>query len=72
MEIEDTIERKKYRGFELVHLRLGKTGPTRWHITRKEGGMTRNYGFVSSEDQAHRQIDELIDDDPKRMKPPTT
>jgi hypothetical protein len=66
MDIEDTIERKSYRGFDLVHLRQGKAVETRWHITRRDAGMNCTYGFVDSEKQAHGQIDRLIDEAAKR------
>jgi hypothetical protein len=60
MEIEDTIERQSYRDFDLVHLRHGKVEKTRWHISRKEAGMSRSFGYTPSADEARRKIDTLL------------
>lgn len=60
MDIEDTIKRESYRDFDLVHLRQPNVAKTRWHITHKEGGMNRSYGFAASEDDARSKIDDLL------------
>jgi hypothetical protein len=65
MDIEDTIKRESYRDFDLVQLRHGKAAATRWHITHKESGMNRSYGFATSEDEAHRKIDKLLKTSPQ-------
>ncbi|MGA2231538.1 MAG: hypothetical protein ABSH22_11610 [Tepidisphaeraceae bacterium] len=60
MEIEDTIARESYREFDMVHLRHGKDMETRWHITHKESGMNRSYGYATSENEARLKIDGFI------------
>lgn len=60
MQIEDTIGRNSYRDFDLVHLRHGLAKQTRWHITHKESGVNRSYGFATSEFEARRIIDALL------------
>jgi len=60
MDIEETIRRESYRDFDMVHLRQGGVRETRWHITHKESGMNRSYGFADSEDAAKCKIDHLL------------
>jgi hypothetical protein len=60
MDIEDTIKRESYRGFDLIHLRRGGAVETRWSITHRESGMSRSYGFAVSKNEAHRKIDDLL------------
>jgi hypothetical protein len=60
MEIEETVERQSYLGFDLVHLRHGKSEITRWQITKKEAGMNRGFGYSPSVDEARTKIDNLI------------
>jgi hypothetical protein len=60
MEIEDTIKRESYRDFDLVHLRHGNAAETRWHITHKESGMNRSYGYAPSEIEARFKIDDFL------------
>ncbi len=60
MEIEDTLKRESYRDFSLVQLGQRNATTTRWHITRKESGMNRSYGFATSEHDAKSKIDDLL------------
>lgn len=60
MEIEETIQRESYRDFDLVHLRHGKAKETRWHITHKESGLNRSYGFAVSHSEARRAVDDFL------------
>ncbi len=60
MEIEDTIHRKTYRDFDFVHLRHGKSAATRWHITQNISGMSRDFGFAPSENEAMLRVDILL------------
>jgi hypothetical protein len=61
MEIEETTKRRLYRGFDLIELRRLGARAIRWHISQRQAGMNRDYGFTSSEDEAHRKIDCLLD-----------
>jgi hypothetical protein len=60
MNIEDAIRRESYRGFDLVELREGLARKTRWHITQKEAGMTRNHGFTATACEAKMKVDALL------------
>jgi hypothetical protein len=60
MEIEETIKRQSYRDFDLVHLRHGNSAESRWHISHKESGMNRSYGFAISAIEARLKIDFLL------------
>ena len=60
MEIEDTIKRESYREFDLVHLRHGNATQTRWHISHRESGMSRSYGFAVSAIEARTIIDDYL------------
>ena len=60
VDIEDTIKRATYREFDLVHLRQGSAAATRWHISHKESGLNRSYGFAVSEIEARRKIDAIL------------
>jgi hypothetical protein len=60
VDIEDTVERESYRDYDLVHLRSGTAAKTRWHITHKESGMNRSYGYAASQAQARRMVDALL------------
>jgi hypothetical protein len=68
MEIEDTVQRKSYRDFDLVHLRHGSATKTRWRITQKESGMNRSYGFAPSEIEAHLRIDAILKQSPDERR----
>jgi len=60
MEIEDTIKRQSYRGFDLVQLRQVNATASRWHVTHQESGTNRSYGFVTTENDARSKIDNLL------------
>ena len=60
MEIEETVERQSYLGFDLVQLRHGKAEATRWQITKKEAGMNRGFGYTPSVALARIKIDNLL------------
>jgi hypothetical protein len=60
MDIEETLNRESYRGYDLVHRTAKAPDASRWHITHKESGMNRSYGFAASQSQAHRTIDDLL------------
>jgi hypothetical protein len=60
MDIDETVSRESYRGFDVVQLRLGRGAETRWYITQKESGMKRSYGFFDSMDEARIKIDDLL------------
>jgi hypothetical protein len=60
MDIEDTINRESYRGYDLTQLRQGNAIETRWYITQRDSGMNRSYGFVVSIEEARSRIDELL------------
>jgi len=60
MDIEDTIKRESYRDFDLFQLRQGNATQTRWHISHHESGVNRSYGFVTTENEARRKIDDLL------------
>jgi hypothetical protein len=60
MEIEDTVNRESYRGFDLLQLRQGNSIETRWYITQRDAGMDRSYGFAPSAVEARDRIDDLL------------
>jgi len=60
MDIEDTVNRQSYRGFDLLQLRQGKAVETRWYITQRDCGMNRSYGFAASAAEARIRIDDLL------------
>ncbi len=60
MEIEETVERQSYLGFDLVHLRHGRSEKSRWQITKKEAGMNRGFGYTPSVAEARAKIDDLL------------
>jgi hypothetical protein len=60
MDIEDTIKQESYRDFVLTQLRQGDAPATRWHITRKESGMSRSFGFFATAIEARHKIDDLL------------
>jgi len=58
MQIEETVSRELYRGFELIQLRYGDA--KRWHITDNKSGMICSYGFVTSAIEAKARVDDLL------------
>jgi hypothetical protein len=64
VDIEETVQRESYRDFDLVLLSRGKTPKLRWHITHKESGMNRSYGYAISQTQAHVMIDAVLKNHP--------
>jgi hypothetical protein len=60
MEIEETIQRQLYRGFDLVQLRQKNATESRWQVSHQESGTNRNYGFVNTEKEAQTKIDDLL------------
>ncbi len=64
MDIEETVQRETYRDFDLVLMSRENAGKTRWHITHKESGMTRSYGYAISESQAHTMVDAVLKNRP--------
>jgi hypothetical protein len=60
MDIDETVSRESYRGFDVVQLRLGRDAETRWYITQKESGMKRSYGIFDSMNEARIKIDDLL------------
>jgi hypothetical protein len=60
MDIEETINRESYRGFDLTQLRQGNASETRWYITQRDSGMNRSYGFAINIDAARTRIDDLL------------
>jgi hypothetical protein len=60
MDIDETVNRDSYRGFDAVQLRLGRAAETRWYITQNDSGMKRSYGFFDSMNEARIKIDELL------------
>jgi len=72
MEIEETINRQSYRGFDLVELRQAKATQTRWHVSQQESGMSSSYGFVATETEARSKIDNLLKRKSEGKKPGAT
>jgi hypothetical protein len=60
MDIEDTVNRQSYRGFDLLQLRRGSAPETRWYITQRDCGMDRSYGFAVSIVEARSRVDDLL------------
>jgi hypothetical protein len=60
MDIEDSVTRESYRGFELTQLRQGNAAETRWYITQNNSGMSHSYGFAVSAKVAMGRIDDLL------------
>jgi hypothetical protein len=60
MDIEDTVNRQSYRGFNLLQLRRGSAPETRWYITQRDCGMDRSYGFAVSIIEARSRVDDLL------------
>ena len=60
MDIEETVNRESYRGFDLTQLRQWGATETRWYITQRDCGMNRSYGFSVSADEARIKIDGLL------------
>ena len=60
MEIEETIKRQSYRGFDLVELRQKNATESRWYVTHQESGTNRGYGFATTEKEAQIKIDDLL------------
>ena len=38
----------------------GKSKETRWHITHKESGLNRSYGFAATHTEARRRVDDFL------------
>jgi hypothetical protein len=72
MEIEDTINRQSYRGFDLIELREGKATQTRWHVSQRESGMSSSYGFAPTEAEAQSKVDDVLKRKSQGKKPRTT
>jgi hypothetical protein len=60
MDIEETVSRESYRGFDVVQLRHGRAAETRWYITQRDSGMNHSYGFSASMADAKLRIDDLL------------
>jgi hypothetical protein len=72
MEIEETINRQSYRGFDLVQLRQANATQTRWHVSQQESGMSSSYGFAPTETEARSKIDNLLKRKSEGKKPGST
>jgi len=72
MEIEETINRQSYRGFDLVELRQAKATQSRWHVSHRESGTSRNYGFTTTEAEARSKVDDVLNRKSEGRKPGAT
>jgi hypothetical protein len=69
MEIEEIIDRKTFREYEMLHLCPKNSRNSRWQIIHNEGGVDRHQGFAVSEDEARSKIDEFIDRKQRKTPP---